>query len=238
MRGALGFPLSNVFELEITVDSEGNVDDTGEIDLTVKFQNFEGGYVRVYLYKDAVITEEFFEGNVNELGEFVTEDETLPLQPFAITPDEPADTTELETKIAELEAKLAGVNPLLPSDDITKLPKENKYAPKALLDEIEAEIARIEALIASGEMTDEQVLTEIDTIDDLLLDLENSTVNGQFEDEDPDPNPNPDPDPDDEEDEAPKGLSTGAIITIVVASLAVVGAGVFALFKFVIKKRV
>jgi len=76
----------------------------------------------------------------------------------------------------------------------------------------------------------------MDTLDDLLLDLENSTVNGQFE-EVSDPDPDLDPDPDDEEEKS-EGLSTGTIIAIVAASLAVVGAGVFALFKFVIKKRV
>lgn len=241
MRGALGFPASNVFELEIKVDNTGAVKVDGDITLTVKFQNFVGGYVRVYVYNDAVVVEEFFEGNVNTNGELVVEGDVTAMNPFTLNDPEPADTSALEAKLAELKAQKEDVIALLESDDLADLPKTNKYAPKALLDEINAEITRIEALIAGGEMTDAEVLEEIENVEDLMLDLENSTVNGQKEDDttnpgDDDDDDNVDDDNDDKEES--KGLSIGAIIGIVAGSLVVVGAAVFAIFRFVIKKRV
>lgn len=236
MRSALGFPASNVFELEIKVDNTGAVKAEGDITLTVKFQNFVGGYVRVYVYNDAVVVEEFFEGNVNTNGELVVDGDVAAMNPFTLNDPEPADTSALEAKLAELKAQKEDVIALLESDDLADLPKTNKYAPKALLDDINAEITRIEALIASGEMTDAEVLEEIENVEDLMLDLENSTVNGQKEDDTT--NPGDDDDDDNDDKEESKGLSIGAIIGIVAGSLVVVGAAVFAIFRFVIKKRV
>lgn len=230
MRGALGFPTGNFFDLEILVDQVGNVTADGTITLNVRFQNFIDGYVRTYVYNDEVVTEHFFDGEVNDSGELVEEDGITTLQQFTLS-ETVVDTTDLEAKLEELKTQRDGILNL--EGDIADLPQENQYAPKVLLDEIDIEITRIEALLADGTLTQSQAFDETDNLDDLILELTNSTVSGEKVDEEPvDEDPvDEDPTPEDKQ-----GLSTTAVVLIVVASgLALGGAG-FGVWKFVIKK--
>lgn len=176
----IGFPLENdfVLEAEATHNEE-------ELKFNVSYQNFERGYIRSYIINDTAVCEHYAGYNVSATGEHTNlatglVEETPAYDLSALDIVVPVvDKTNLIAKLAELVALREGILEL--NDDIANLPKENKYAEKSLLDEADALIAEIQAIISNEEATENDILEALVSIQGMMSNLNNRAINGQKE---------------------------------------------------------
>ena len=194
------------------------------------YQNFEHGYIRSYRFGDSLESEYFVGYRVDETGKHINmetnEVEETPeyiLRGLEEGPEVSKDA--LIAKLNELKQLRAQTKELV--GDLDKLPSNQYYASKDTLTEIDSRIAALEALIARDDLTDEEIKDGLTQAQQAITRLNNNRQAGTG-------SPVDDPGQD---DPAKTGLPGWAIALIVVGSLLVVGAVVFALIKFVFIKK-
>jgi uncharacterized repeat protein (TIGR02543 family) len=214
-----GFPVANSFVVDVTVEFEG-----ADVELEVTYQNFTAGYIRTYLVGDTFVYEYYRDAEITAEGVHMVEGvaEETPEWDLSGLSEEPGiDKAELETKLAELETERAKVEELI--GDIKDLPSNKLYASKTLLDEVDAKVLEIEALLENEEATDAEVTQALVELDALITKLVNQSQPGESD---------PVTEPEDND-----GLSTAGIVGIIAGSVSILAGAVLVVFKFVIKRR-
>ncbi len=215
-----GFPVANSFKVDITVEHEGD-----DVELSVTFQNFTAGYIRTYLVGDIYVLEYYRDAEISDLGVHMVDGvaaDTPEWDLSGLIEGPGIDKAELQNKLAALEAERAKVKELV--GDIKDLPSNQLFASKALLDEVDAKILEIEALIADEDATNAEITQALVELDALLTKLKNQSAPGQG-------------DPVTEPGEG-DGFPTWAIVVLsIVGGLIVLGAAGFVVYTFVIKKK-
>ena len=223
--GGPGYPLADDYTVEQTITHNNK-----EIKFDVMYQNFEHGYIRSYRFGDSLESEYFVGYHVDEEGKHINmetnEVEETPeyiLRGLEEGPEVSKDA--LIAKLNELKQLRAQTKELV--GDLDKLPSNQYFASKDTLTEIDSRIAALEALIARDDLTDEEIQDGLTQAQQAITRLNNNRQAGTG-------SPVDDPGQD---EPAKTGLAGWAIALIVVGSLLVVGAVVFALIKFVFIKK-
>ena len=216
-----GFPVADSFNVNVEVMVEGETKT-----LEVMYQNFTAGYIRSYLTGDVIVYEYFRDAQITTDNKHMVEgvEQALPewnLDGFEEVPT--IDKAELQTKLNQLKTERAKVVELV--GDIKDKPSTQLYASKALLDEVDAKIAAVEAMLLRDDLTAEEITTELVALDATITKLKNQSQAGQKT-------------ATDEPSTGSEGLSTGAVVGIVTGSTALLGAAIFLVFKFVLKKKI
>ncbi|MCU0104119.1 InlB B-repeat-containing protein [Acholeplasma vituli] len=215
-----GFPVADSFKVNVDVTYEGQAKT-----LEVTYQNFTAGYIRSYITGDVIVYEYFRDAQITEDNKHMVEgvEQALPewnLDGFEELPT--IDKAELQAKLTQLKTERAKVVELV--GDIKDKPSTQLYASKALLAEVDAKIAAVEAMLLREDLTAEEITTELVALDATITKLKNQSQAGQKTTTGETPSEN-------------EGLSTGAVVGIVSGSVVTLAVVIFLVFKFVLKKK-
>ena len=219
--GGPGFPLADDFTLPISVTHNEKT-----VNLEVMYQNFDNGYIRAYIVGDSQESEYFVGYKVDENGKHVNMEtgEVEETPPWILRGLDDGPEISKEGLIAKLnELKALRANTYLLEGDLKDLPKNRYYTSQAILDQIDQRIESIEAIVAREDLTQADIEDAINSATAAATLLQNQRQAGQSEDV--------------VEPGATKKMPGWAIALIVISSLAVVGAVVFVLIKFVFIKK-